>query len=95
MKLSREEVRHLAVLVRLGVSDEEVDRFGEQLSDILEAFQVLQEVDTTDVPPTGHAIALEGVMRDDEPGPSLPEEQVLANAPNREDDFFRVRPVLE
>jgi len=95
MKLSREEVRHLAVLVRLGVSDEEVDRFGEQLSDILEAFQVLQEVDTTDVPPTGHAIALESVMGGDEPAPSLPEEQVLANAPNREDDFFRVRPVLE
>jgi len=95
MKLSREEVAHLATLVRLGVSDDEVDRFGEQLSDILEAFEVLQEVDTTDVPPTAHSIALESVMRDDEPAPSLPEEEVLANAPNREDDFFKVRAVLE
>jgi aspartyl-tRNA(Asn)/glutamyl-tRNA(Gln) amidotransferase subunit C len=95
MKLSREEIRHLATLVRLGISDDEVDRFGEQLSDILEAFEVLQQVDTTDVPPTAHSIALESVMREDVSAPSLPEEDVLANAPNREDDYFRVRAVLE
>lgn len=95
MKLSREEIRHLATLVRLGISDDEADRFGEQLSDILEAFEVLQQVDTTDVPPTAHSIALESVMREDVPAPSLPGEEVLANAPNREDDYFRVRAVLE
>jgi len=95
MKLSREEIRHLATLVRLGISDDEADRFGEQLSDILEAFEVLQQVDTTDVPPTAHSIALESVMREDVSAPSLPEEEVLANAPNREDDYFRVRAVLE
>ena len=95
MKLSREEIRHLATLVRLGISDDEADRFGEQLSDILEAFEVLQQVDTTDIPPTAHSIALESVMREDVPAPSLPEEEVLANAPNREDDYFRVRAVLE
>ena len=95
MKLSREEIRHLTTLVRLGISDDEADRFGEQLSDILEAFEVLQQVDTTDVPPTAHSIALESVMREDVPAPSLPEEEVLANAPNREDDYFRVRAVLE
>ena len=95
MKLSREEIRHLATLVRLGISDDEADRFGEQLSDILEAFEVLQQVDTTDVPPTAHSIALESVMREDVSAPSLPEEEVLANAPNREGDCFRVRAVLE
>ena len=95
MKLSREEIRPLATLVRLGISDDEADRFGEQLSDILEAFEVLQQVDTTDVPPTAHSIALESVMREDVSAPSLPEEDVLANAPNREDDYFRVRAVLE
>jgi aspartyl-tRNA(Asn)/glutamyl-tRNA(Gln) amidotransferase subunit C len=52
-------------------------------------------VDTTDVPPTAHSIALENVLREDEAGPSLPADQVLANAPNREDDFFKVRAVLE
>jgi len=95
MKLSGEEVRHLALLVRLGLSQAEVERFREQLSDILGAFEVLRQVDTSDVPPTAHSIALENVMRDDEPAPSLPVDQVLANAPSQEEGFFRVRAVLE
>lgn len=95
MKLSREEVRHLAVLVRLGLSDDEVERLREQLSNILENFEILQQVDTTGVEPTAHCIALENVLRDDVPGPSLPPEQVLANAPDREEDYLKVRAVLE
>jgi aspartyl-tRNA(Asn)/glutamyl-tRNA(Gln) amidotransferase subunit C len=95
MKLSREEVKRLALLARLGLDEDEVERLREQLSNILENFEVLQQVDTTDVPPTAHSIALENVLREDEPGPSLPAEQVLANAPNREGDFFKVRAVLE
>jgi aspartyl-tRNA(Asn)/glutamyl-tRNA(Gln) amidotransferase subunit C len=95
MKLSREEVKHLALLVRLGLSEEEVERFREQLSQILESFETLQQVDTKDVPPTAHTIALENVLREDQPVPSLQTDQVLANAPDREGDYFKTRAVLE
>jgi len=95
MKLSREEVLHIARLARLGVSEEDVDKFSEQLSNLLENFEVLQEVDTSNVLPTAQSIDLQNVVRDDEVAPSLPPSDVLANAPRREEDFFRVRPVLE
>jgi aspartyl-tRNA(Asn)/glutamyl-tRNA(Gln) amidotransferase subunit C len=95
MKLSREEVKRLALLARLGLDEDEVERLREQLSNILDNFEILQQVDTTDVPPTAHSIALENVLREDEAGPSLPADQVLANAPNREEGFFKVRAVLE
>jgi aspartyl-tRNA(Asn)/glutamyl-tRNA(Gln) amidotransferase subunit C len=96
MKLSREEVLHIARLARLGLTETEVNQLREQLSNILENFEVLQQVDTTDVPPTAQAIPLQNVTRqDDEVIPSLPPSQILANAPRREADFFRVRAVLE
>ncbi len=96
MKLSREEVLHIALLARLGLTETEADSLREQLSDILENFEALQEVDTTDVPPTAQSIPLQNVMRnDDEVIPSLPPNQILANAPRREEGFFRVRAVLE
>jgi aspartyl-tRNA(Asn)/glutamyl-tRNA(Gln) amidotransferase subunit C len=68
---------------------------SEQLSKLLEHFEVLQKVDTTDVPPTAQSVTLENVMRGDEIKPSLPPDDVLANAPRREGDLFRVRAVLE
>jgi len=95
VKLSREDVLHIARLARLGVTDAEVDRAREQLSNILENFEVLQQVDTTDVPPTAQSIPLQNVVRADEVAPSLPQSQVLANAPRKEGEFFRVRAVLE
>ena len=95
MSLSPDDVRHIARLARLGLAEEEVARFQGQLSQILEYFQRLQEVDTENVPPTAHTLAMRNVMRDDEPQPSLDKEEVLANAPQRQDDFFRVRAVLE
>jgi aspartyl-tRNA(Asn)/glutamyl-tRNA(Gln) amidotransferase subunit C len=95
MPLSREEVQHLALLVRLGLSEEEVETFRHQLSQVLDHFRILQELDTTDVPPTAHVLPLTNVMRDDVPATSLPVEEVLANAPQREGDYFRVRAVLE
>jgi len=95
MKLNYREVKHLALLVRLGLSEVEMERFSNQLSNLLENFEALQEVDTTDVLPTAHSIALENVMREDEPIPSLPLEEILANAPSQEDDHFKVRAVLE
>ena len=95
MRLSREEVLHLAQLVRMGLPEEEIERLQKQLSNILENFQVLQDVDTSDVPPTGHAIDLNTVMREDVPKESIPVEDVLANAPRRENNLFRVKAVLE
>ncbi|MFC2024973.1 Asp-tRNA(Asn)/Glu-tRNA(Gln) amidotransferase subunit GatC [Chloroflexota bacterium] len=95
MKLSREEVLHIARLARLGLTEAEVDKLREQLSNILENFEVLQEVDTSDIPPTAQSIALQNVVSDDEVAPSLSQNQVLANAPKKEGEFFRVRAVLE
>jgi aspartyl-tRNA(Asn)/glutamyl-tRNA(Gln) amidotransferase subunit C len=95
MKLSREEVLHIARLARLGLTEAEVDKMRKQLSNILENFEILQEVDTTNVPPTAQSVALQNVMRDDEVAPSLPPDQVLANAPRPEGEFFRVKAVLE
>jgi aspartyl-tRNA(Asn)/glutamyl-tRNA(Gln) amidotransferase subunit C len=94
VKLGREEVLRIATLARLGLAEAEVDRFKEQLSHILESFEVLQQVDTTGVPPTTQAITLENVLRSDEAAASLPQDQVLANAPQKDGDFFKVRAVL-
>ena len=95
MRLSIEEVRHIALLARVAMTDEELERMRDQMSNILEQFDVLQQVDTKGVEPTGHFADLESVMRDDEVRPSASKEDVLANAPHREDDFLRVRAVLE
>jgi len=72
MRLSREEVLHISRLARLGLTETEIARLREQLSDILENFEILQQVDTGNVPPTAQSIALQNVLRDDEVAPSLP-----------------------
>ena len=95
MKLSREEVLHIARLARLGVSDEDVERAREQLSNILENFEILQSVDTDDVPPTAQSLALQNVLREDEACDSFSRKDILANAPQEDEDSFRVRAILE
>ena len=95
MELSREEVLHIALLARLGLTEAEVDKMSEQLSNILENFEILQQIDTSNIPPTAQSITLQNVVSDDEIAPSLPPDQVLANAPQKEGDLFRVRAVLE
>jgi aspartyl-tRNA(Asn)/glutamyl-tRNA(Gln) amidotransferase subunit C len=95
MKLSREEVIHIAALVRMGMSEAEIEKARGQLADILENFEVLKEIDTLDVPPTAQSINIQNVMRDDVSRESLPVEQILANAPDREGELFKLRPVLE
>jgi aspartyl-tRNA(Asn)/glutamyl-tRNA(Gln) amidotransferase subunit C len=95
MKLNREEVLHIARLARVALTEEEITRMSEQLSNLLEHFEVLQKVDTEGVPPTAQSVTLQSVMREDEVKPSLPAEDILANAPRREGDCFRVRAVLE
>ena len=74
---------------------EQITRFSEQLSNILENFEILQQVDTEGVVPTAQAVELQDVMREDEIRPSFSPDDILANAPRRENDCFRVKPVLE
>ncbi|MFH1638750.1 MAG: Asp-tRNA(Asn)/Glu-tRNA(Gln) amidotransferase subunit GatC [Chloroflexota bacterium] len=95
MSISREEVLHIARLARVGVSGEDVERLTEQISNILENFTALQQVDTTGIPPTAQPIPLQNVMKPDEIKPSMPQGDVLSNAPQKEGDFFRIKVVLE
>jgi aspartyl-tRNA(Asn)/glutamyl-tRNA(Gln) amidotransferase subunit C len=95
MKLSADEVKHIALLARLGLSDEEVEKFRNQLSDILVHFDALAQLDTSDLPPTAQSVNLQNVYRPDEPGSFLPVTDVLANAPSQEDNSFKVNAVLE
>jgi aspartyl-tRNA(Asn)/glutamyl-tRNA(Gln) amidotransferase subunit C len=95
MPIDREQVVHIARLARVGLTEEDIAKFREQLSQILDYFQVLEELDTAEVPPTSHVLPLQNVMREDQPRPSLSPEEVLANAPRREGDYFQVRAVFE
>jgi aspartyl-tRNA(Asn)/glutamyl-tRNA(Gln) amidotransferase subunit C len=88
-------VLHIAQLARLGLSEDEVTKFQGQLSHILDQFEALRALNTDDVPPTAYTLDLENVVRADEPRPSLPVDVALANAPQREGNFVRVRRVLE
>lgn len=94
MTLTREEVEHVAWLARLQLSEEEIEAFREQLSAILEYARMLEEIDLSEVPPTATVLPMRNVMREDEVRPSLPQDVVLANAPDAKDGYFRVRAVL-
>ncbi len=95
MKLSYEQVKHIAWLARLGLSEAEVERFSIQLSNILENFEILKEVDTTNVEPATQTIPLQNVFREDEIAKSYHQTEVLANAPNKEENCFKVQAILE
>lgn len=95
MALTREEVEHVAWLARLELSEEEIVRFQEQLSAILEYARMLEHIDISQVPPTATVLPMRNVMREDDVRPSLPRDVVLANAPEKESGYFRVPPVLE
>jgi aspartyl-tRNA(Asn)/glutamyl-tRNA(Gln) amidotransferase subunit C len=95
MRLNREEVLHIAALAKVGVTEADVEKMREQLSNILENFEALQKLDTHNVAPTAQSIDLLNVIMPDEILPSLSPEEVLANAPQREGDFFKVKIVLE
>lgn len=93
--ITREQVEHVAMLARLGLSDEEKTTLQAQLSSILQYMGALSQVDTSAIPPTAQVIPLRNVMRPDEPAASLTLDEALANAPEREGSFFRFPPVLE
>jgi len=95
MKLTRAEVDHIAELAKLELTEEEKEKFREQLSAILEYAEMLQRLDTEAIPPTATVLPLRNVMRPDEVEPSLPVEDILANAPQAEDSYFKVQAILE
>ncbi len=92
MAITRDEVLHVARLARLELTDDDVERFTEQLSAILEAVAKVSELDLSDVEPTAHPLDLLNVWAEDEPRPSLSVDEALANAPDREGGFFKVPP---
>jgi aspartyl-tRNA(Asn)/glutamyl-tRNA(Gln) amidotransferase subunit C len=90
MAITRADVEHVARLARLALREDEIERLREQLNAILDAVGKVSELDLADVPPTSHPLALVNAFGPDEPRPCLPVEEALANAPEREGDFFRV-----
>jgi len=95
MKLSHEHVRHIARLTRLGLSEEEVERFSLQLSNILDNFDILRQVDTSGVSPATHIIPQQDMLRKDVVVDSCSLAEVLSNAPRQEDGCFTVQSILE
>ena len=88
--ISEEQVRHVANLARLGLTEEEIKRMGGELGAILDSIEKIRELDLTDVPPTANPLNLSNVLRPDEPRPELPREEALAPAPEPADDLFAV-----
>ena len=95
MKISKEEVKHIAMLSRLELDEKEIAVYQDQLSRILEYVEKLNEIDTSNVEPVSHVIELNNVMRQDIVKPSLPRDEALKNAPDSVDKFFRVPKIIE
>ena len=93
--ISRDDVVHVARLARLALTDAELETMREQLNAILSHIDALRGVDTAGIEPTSHAVPQFNVVRDDDPRPCLSVEEMLANAPDRAGDFFRVPRIIE
>jgi aspartyl-tRNA(Asn)/glutamyl-tRNA(Gln) amidotransferase subunit C len=95
LKISKEEVGHVAHLARLNFSEEEIKTYTSQLNDILMYMDILNKLDTSDVAPMTHAISLTNALRDDVKRESLGTDRALANAPEEAGDFFKVPRVID
>jgi aspartyl-tRNA(Asn)/glutamyl-tRNA(Gln) amidotransferase subunit C len=95
MKISRQEVLHIAALAKLGLDENEIDNFEHQLSDILDNFEILKQLDTSNLVPTTQSISVSNIFRADKAKKSYPVDKILDNAPQRDDDYFKVQAVLE
>ncbi len=93
-EIDEELIRHVGLLSRIELTDEQVRRFGRQFADIVAYMDKLQELDTAGVEPMAHALPVHNVLAEDAPGESLPPSQALANAPDRDGDFFKVPKVI-
>jgi aspartyl-tRNA(Asn)/glutamyl-tRNA(Gln) amidotransferase subunit C len=95
MRISKEEIEHIASLARLFLSEDEKELFGLQLNSILDYMEKLNELDTRDIEPTSHVLPLSNVMRDDMLRPSISREDATMNAPDHTDKFYRVPKIIE
>jgi aspartyl-tRNA(Asn)/glutamyl-tRNA(Gln) amidotransferase subunit C len=95
MKISKQEVEHVAKLARLELAEAEKDKLIDQLSNILTYVETLNGLDTKGVEPTSHVLDIKNVMRDDVSAPSLPQDQALANAPEKAAGHFKVPKIIE
>ena len=95
MRLSREEVEHVALLARLKIGEDDIERFTGQMNTILGHFEALQEADTGDIPSTTHVVPMTNVVREDRNWDSLQPDEALLNAPERRDNLFKVPRVVE
>lgn len=95
MSITRQDVQHIAELAKLNLSDAEEALYQEQLSAILDYAQRLNALDTEAIPPTATVLPLRSVMREDVARPSVPVDEILANAPARSGDSFEVHVILE
>jgi len=95
VRIDEDQVRRIAHLARLNLTDAEVHQFGSQLSGILDYMQTLDELDTAGVEPTAHPLPVRDVFREDEPTASLGTQRVLENAPATDAPFFKVPKVLD
>ena len=95
MKINAQDVLHVADLARLQLDDEAVETFSQQLDAVLSYMDLLNKVDTSNVRPTSHAIALTNAFRDDAPAGHLPRQEGLANAPQADEGCFLVPKVIE
>lgn len=94
-RISTDQVKHVANLARLAITEEEAELFSKQLDSIISFAEQLNEVDTENVKPTTHVLEMKNIMREDEPKKGLDNEEVLKNAPDQEDGYFRVPSILE
>jgi aspartyl-tRNA(Asn)/glutamyl-tRNA(Gln) amidotransferase subunit C len=92
--LSKEQVEHVAWLARIELTEDEKEAFTKQLNEILDYFKKIDEIDTSNIEPTFHVLDLVNVLRDDKVEPSLPKEEALKNAPQREDSFIKAPKIL-
>lgn len=95
MSISKEQVIHIAKLARLNLTSEEIEEFSKQLSNILLYMEKLNEVNTENIKPLSHILPIENVTREDEEKKSLPIEDVLKIAPDKENNFIKVPKILE
>ncbi len=95
MKISKQEVEHVAKLARLELSEQEKEKLTDQLSNILTYVEKLNELDTKGVEPTSHVLDIKNVMREDIGAPSLPQERALANAPDKAAGHYKVPKIIE
>lgn len=93
-KLSKKQVKHIAKLAQLDLTEKEIEKFQKQLSDILDYVSQLDELDTTGVEPTSQVTGLENVFQEDETKPSLTQKEVLSGAKEKQNNFFKIKKIF-